>query len=60
MLLLQALHAGVLLGLCVGLCSACVLCYLRRKRRRLQLRGKNSYTPYGLTDEPGDAEDVIQ
>ena len=39
-----AQYVGVLVGLGVGLCSACVLCYLRRKRRRLQLASRK-YTP---------------
>merc|ERR1712087_301492 len=50
----QAMYGGILLGLVGGLCTACVLCYLRRKKRRLQLTNRK-YTPYGEEEDGGGA-----
>ena len=63
----KAMWGGVMLGLLGGICTACGLCYLRRKKRRMQLTNRK-YTPYGEADEgdgPGldpagpDSADVI-
>ena len=62
----KPMYAGISFGLLGGLCGAIVLCYLRRKRRRLQLTNRK-YTPYGEADDDGpslhpagpDTADVI-
>jgi len=46
----QAMYIGMLVGL-FGACAAgAVLCYLRKKRRQIQLTNRK-YTPYGQTDD---------
>jgi len=46
----QAMYGGLLLGLVGGLVATIVLCYLRRKRKKMQLTNRK-YTPYGETED---------
>merc|ERR1719382_933301 len=46
----QAMYGGIVVGLFGGLCAMITLCYLRRKRKKMQLTNRK-YTPYGETDD---------